>query len=75
MISAKTTCDKCGKEIHGRVYRVDVEFVGDYRYSEIQIPKYQSYDICSECMKSVITDDVVGSQFRRILTPSMQFCV
>ena len=63
MISIKTVCDKCGNEIDGRVYRVSVDYVGDWRYSQMQMPEYLSYDICPECMKDVITEDIVGGKF------------
>lgn len=63
MVNVKTTCDKCGKEINGRIYKVSVGTTGVYRYSQLQAPKYGSYDICPECMESVITDDVVGVPF------------
>lgn len=62
MINVKTVCDKCRKEIDGRVYKVSVGYAGDLRYSMMQAPKYMLYDICPECMKDVITDDVVGSK-------------
>ena len=75
MIKAKTICDKCGKEINGRVYRVSVDYVGDLRYGQIQMPEYLSYDICPECMKGVITDDVVGSKFPRTTMNAPSFCV
>ena len=74
MIKVKTTCDKCGKEIDGRVYRVSVDNVGDWRYGQMQTPKYLSYDICPECMEHVITDDVVGSKFATTLTSIPCFC-
>lgn len=63
MIKVKTICDKCGKEIDGRLYRVSVDTVGEYSYGQIQMPKYLSYEICQECMGNVITEDVVGSPF------------
>ena len=75
MISVKTVCDKCGKEIDGRLYRVSVDYVGDLRYGQIQMPKYLSYDICPECMKDVITDDVVGSKFMTTTMSTHPFCV
>ena len=75
MIKVKTVCDKCRKEIDGRVYKVSVDYVGGWRYGQIQMPKYISYDICPECMKDVITDDVVGSQFPTITMNTPSFCV
>ena len=74
MVKVKTICDKCGKEIDGRVYRVSVDYVGDWRYGQMQMPKYLSYDICPECMKDVITDDVIGSKFTTTLTSIHSFC-
>lgn len=74
MISVKTVCDKCGKEIDGRVYRVCVDHV-DWRYGQMQMPKYLSYDICPECMKDVITDDVVGSKLLTTTMNTPSFCV
>lgn len=59
----KTVCDKCGKEINGRFYILNVSDTGDWRYDLYQMPKYQSYEICHDCLKDVITDDVVGSPF------------
>ena len=75
MISVKTACDKCGKEINGRVYRVSVDYVGDLRYGQMQMPKYLSYDICPDCMKGVITDDVVGSKLLTTTMNTPSFCV
>lgn len=75
MISVKTVCDKCGNAIDGRVYRVSVDYVGDLRYGQMQMPKYLSYDICPECMKDVITDDVVGSKFMMPTMNATSFCV
>lgn len=75
MISVKTVCDKCGKEIDGRIYRVSVDYVGDSQYGQMQMPKYLSYDICPECMKDVITDDVVGSKFMTTTMRAPYFCV
>ena len=62
MIKTKTTCDKCGKEIEGKIYKVNVEFTEGWDL--LQIPKYQSYDICPECMEIVITNDVIGNPFK-----------
>lgn len=77
MINVKTTCDKCGKEINGRIYRVDVGLTGDCQYAQIQMSAYQAYDICPECMKAVITDDVKGSPFKRFSSyvPTYCYCV
>lgn len=75
MINVKTVCDKCKKEIDGRVYRVSVGYVGNYLYGQVQMPKYMSYDICQECMKDVITDDVVGNRFPTTTMNTPSFCV
>lgn len=61
-VKVKTVCDKCRKEVDGKYYKVSVNCAGGWRYSQMQMPKYLSYDICPECMKDVITDDVVGSK-------------
>lgn len=73
MINIKTVCDKCGNEIDGRVYRVSVDYVGDL-HEQMQLPMYLSYDICPECIKGVITDDVVGSRFPKATMNVPSFC-
>lgn len=76
MISVETVCDKCGRKINGKVYKVDVDFTGSYQYDQMML-QYQSYDICPECMGDVITDDVVGGPYRHIpaYQPPTCFCV
>lgn len=74
----KTVCDKCGKEINGRFYILNVSDTYDWHFGDLyQMPKYQSYEICHDCLKDVITDDVIGSPFMAscVAPPSVSYCV
>lgn len=60
----KVVCDKCKNEINGLVYTVSVGFVGDQSLNSIMnMPKYMSYELCGDCLKDVITEDVKGSPY------------
>lgn len=57
------------KEIHGLVYTVNVGYAGVKALNEIMnIPKYMSYELCEDCLKDVITEDVKGSPYMMPVT-------
>lgn len=59
----KVVCDKCKKEIHGLVYTVSVGYAEAQAIHACEMPKYLSYELCGDCLKDVITEDVKGSPY------------